>query len=129
MASRKTALASKYVPELCRECAAVPATNAPQEAFKGFPQLNQVWQAALMQVSGTFDTFIPAPTCPLVFTTGWEEAKHKWDHTNEGMKKRPASVKMHPPAASGAAKPVASHAAKRPVAASGAAMRPAAASP
>lgn len=71
----KTTLASKYVPKLCREWAAVLATNAPPGAF-GQSQLNQVWQAALMQVTGTLATFIPEPTCPHIFTTGWHNSRY-----------------------------------------------------
>ena len=86
----KTSLAGRYVPQLCRAWAALLREHAPVEAIRAVnrPGLETCWQLWLMQATEEHGhSFVPTPSCPLSFSTGWENAVAVWDHSQKGGKK------------------------------------------
>lgn len=85
----KTSLAGRYVPQLCRAWAVLLRQHAPAEAIRAVkrPGLETCWQLWLMQATGEHGhSFVPTPSCPLSFSTGWENAVAVWDHSHKGRR-------------------------------------------
>ena len=87
----KTSLAGRYVPQLCRAWAVLLRQHAPAEAIRAVkrPGLETCWQLWLMQATGEHGhSFVPTPSCPQSFSTGWENAVAVWDHSHKGRRRR-----------------------------------------
>ena len=90
----KTSLAGRYVPQLCRAWAALLRLHAPVGAIPAVkrPGLETCWQLWLMQATGEHGhSFVPTPSCPVSFSTGWENAVAVWDHSQKGGRKAGAA--------------------------------------
>jgi hypothetical protein len=95
----RTALAAKYVPDLCRAWASILRTIAPAAGIvlPGQPMLSRLWSVWLEQATGLVDVngaCVAAPVCPDKFECEWEKAVRVW-----GPIKRAAAVTMKRPAA------------------------------
>jgi hypothetical protein len=95
----RTALAAKYVPNLCREWASILRSVAPASAIvlPCQPSLSGLWSAWLQHATGLVDVTgacIAAPTCPEKFVCEWEQALRVW-----GPFKRPAAAIAKRPSA------------------------------
>ena len=82
----KTSLAGRYAPSLCRAWALILREHAPPGALRSpscpRPGLETCWQLWLMQAAGECGyAFLPTPSCPVEFSSGWEGAVSVWCHS------------------------------------------------